>query len=388
NVELAAARAAGIPVLHRSQALAAAAQGRRRVTIAGANGKTTTASMLTVALRHVGVPASFALGGELATAGTNAELDGGPGDPFVIEADESDGSFVVYRPEVAVVTNVQPDHLDFFGDFERVKAAYLEFTRTIEPGGVLIACADDPGSDGLAAAAEAAGVQTLTYGRADHADVRLTDVMFDGLNSSATIVDIDGEERALRLGVPGLHNLLNATAAYLAGSTAGLGHEPDAILAGLTAFDGTRRRFERKGEVRGVVVIDDYAHNVGKVDAVISTARALADDRRGELIVVFQPHLYSRTRDFATGFARALRPADEVVLLDIYGAREDPVPGVTSELIAAPLREADRSVRVSPREEVPAGVASRARTGDVVLIVGAGDVTEVGPEVLTALGAS
>lgn len=380
NPELAAARQRGLRVLHRSQALAATMAGSTRVAVAGANGKTTTSSMLTVALLEAGEEPSFALGGELAAQGTNAAI--GRGRAFVAEADESDGSFVAYHPHVAVVTNVQPDHLDFYGDYPTVEAAYLEFAETIKPDGLLVTCADDAGAVRLAERARARGIRVLTYGFSETADWRLSDPVLDGTTAAAELRSPDGSTQPLRILVPGRHNLLNATAAYLAAGQ-GLAVPSGAVLAGLAAFDGTRRRFETKGVVRGVTVVDDYAHNPGKVEAVVRTAKEIAGERR--LVVVFQPHLYSRTRDFAAEFAAGLEPADEVVLLDIYGAREDPMPGVTSELIAEPLRAAGRSARVMGREAAVGHVAALVGEGDLVLTVGAGDVTELGPAILEAL---
>lgn len=379
NPELAAARERGLRVLHRSQALAATMGGQSRVAVAGANGKTTTSSMLTVALLEAEERPSFALGGELSTQGVNAALGEGPA--YVAEADESDGSFLAYRPHVAVVTNVQPDHLDFFGDFPTVEAAYLEFAETVETGGLLVACADDDGSARLARRAVERGVRVLTYGFAEGSDLRLVAPALDGTSARATLLDA-GTERELVIDVPGRHNLLNATAAYAA-AVHGLGVDPEAVLAGLAAYGGTRRRFETKGVARGVTVVDDYAHNPGKVEAVVRTAREIAGERR--LLVVFQPHLYSRTRDFATAFAAGLEPADEVLLLDIYAAREDPVEGVTSALIADPLSAAGTAVRVLPANEAVRRVADAATEGDLVLTVGAGDVTELGPRILHAL---
>lgn len=374
NPELAAAREHGLRVLHRSQSLASVMGQQRRVAVAGANGKTTTSSMLTAALLHLGADPSFALGGELAAQGTNAALGGGP--DFVAEADESDGSFLVYHPDVAVVTNVQPDHLDFYGDYATVEAAYGEFARTVRPGGLVVACADDPGSARLAAALREDGGdegarRVVTYGFADDADVRLTEAELEGHGARATVT-LDGTSHALTLRVPGRHNLLNAAAA-LAAATLGCGHDADAVLAGLADFGGTRRRFEVRGEVDGVTVVDDYAHNPGKVRAVVATAAEIA--RPGRLHVIFQPHLYSRTADFATDFAEGLAPADDVILLDIYGAREDPVPGVTSEIVAAPLRAAGRPVAVLTKGDAVERVVASARTGDLVMTVGAGDVT-------------
>jgi UDP-N-acetylmuramate--alanine ligase len=385
NVELAEARARGLRVLHRAQALASTMTGSRRVAVAGANGKTTTTSMLTVALQHCGVDPSFAAGGELAKHGTNAHW--GTGEVFVAEADESDGSFLVYRPDVAVVTNVQPDHLDFYGSFERVQEAYAEFAASLQPGGLLVACADDEGSRRLADAARTSGTRVLTYGFSPDADVVLGDPAFRGLLARAALRGPDGEERVLRVKVPGRYNLLNAAAAYTV-AVEGLGQDPQRVLDGLYGFTGTRRRFEPKGVAAGVTVVDDYAHNPGKVAAVVETGRSLVEGD-GRLVVVFQPHLFSRTRDFATEFGRALAPADVVVLMEIYAAREDPVPGVSSQLVADALRTArpDADVRVvSSWSAVADTVAGLARDGDLVLTVGAGDVTMVGPEILRALG--
>jgi UDP-N-acetylmuramate--alanine ligase len=383
NVELAAARERGVRVLHRSQALASTMASSRRVAVAGANGKTTTTSMLTVALQHCGADPSFAAGGELAKHGTNAHW--GTGEVFVAEADESDGSFLVYRPEVAVVTNVQADHLDFYGTFENVKAAYAEFAGSIQAGGLLVACHDDPGSLALAEDARAGGLRVLTYGWAPEADVVLGEPVTSGLMARVPLRDPDGRWWDLRVNIPGRHNLLNAAAAFTA-ATQGLSHDPASVLEGLFSFTGTRRRFEPKGTAAGVSVVDDYAHNPGKVAAVVGTAAELVGD--GRLIVVFQPHLYSRTRDFAKEFAAALEPADSVVLMEVYGAREDPIPGVSSELVAEELRAlrpgADVEV-VSSWSAVAGEAAGRAHPGDLVLTVGAGDVTMLGPEILRAL---
>ena len=384
NVELVAARERGVPVLHRAQGLAALMHGRRPVAVAGANGKTTTTSMLTVALQGCGLDPSFAVGGELAKHGTNAH--DGSDDIFVVEADESDGSFVVYRPEVAIVTNVQPDHLDFYSNFTVVQAAYDAFVDTIRPGGLLVTCADDAGAVALADRARAAGTRVLTYGFDPGSDVVLGDHRQDGVTSSVTLRD-EGLERRMTLGVPGRHNALNAAAAYVA-AVHGLGQAPERVLSGLASFTGTRRRFEPKGEAGGVVVVDDYAHNAGKVAAVVSTAKDLVGDS-GRLVVVFQPHLYSRTRDFATELGAGLSPADVVLVMDVYAAREDPVPGVSGRLVADAVTAARPEVDVHyvpSWSEVAPTVAALARPGDLVLTVGAGDVTMIGPEVLRALG--
>lgn len=385
NVELVAARAAGVRVLHRSQALGSLLAGHRGVAVAGANGKTTTTSMLATALLEAGADPSFAIGGELAALATNAHLGGGSA--FVVEADESDGSFLAYRPDVAIVTNVQPDHLDFYGSFEAVQDAYAEFVDTLPADGLLVACADDPGSATLARRARTGGRRVLTYGTDEGADLRLLDLRGEGMTGVATLAGDSAPESGADLVVhlPGEHNLRNAAAAYLA-ATRGLGLASEAVLAGLAAYTGTRRRFERRGEAGGVTVIDDYAHNPGKVAAVVATARRFAGAAR--LVVAFQPHLYSRTRDFAKEFGAALALADVVAVLDVYAAREDPLPGVTGELVVAATQAARADVTtlyLPDRARAAADLAALLRPGDVLLTVGAGDITEVGPAVLDIL---
>jgi UDP-N-acetylmuramate--alanine ligase len=385
NVELVAARAAGLRVLHRAQALASVMGASRRVAVAGANGKTTTTSMLVVALVAAGADPSFASGGEIAQLGTNAALGAGPA--FVVEADESDGSFLTYRPEVAVVTNVQPDHLDFYGTATAVEDAYVTFVESVTDGGLVVACHDDAGSRRLAETARAVGRTVLTYGHDEGADLRVGEVTARGLGTRSVFVH-DGVERALELAVPGDHNVMDACAAYLA-AVVGCGADPGAVLDGLAGFSGARRRFEVRGEVGGVTVVDDYAHNPAKVAAVVGTASEIVHRAgAGSLRVVFQPHLYSRTRDFAAEFAAALAPADQVVILDVYGAREQPIDGVSSTLVGDPLRTlpGSRSVLVGPtREQAVAALVDAAGPGDLLLTVGAGDVTALAPLIVQAL---
>ncbi len=384
NVELHAARQLGLRVLHRAQALAAAMGEQRRVAVAGANGKTTTSAMLTVALQHCGLDPSFAVGGELSGSGTNARA--GQGDVFVVEADESDRSFVVYHPQVAIVTSVQPDHLDFFGSFEAVQAAYRDFVATLGPGGLLVAGVDDPGARRLAGWAAGRGVRVIGYGMSPDVDVRVSGPAYEGMRARATVL-APGASWPLALGVPGEHNVLNATAALVA-AVEGLGAPQGPVLEGLASFAGIRRRFEPKGSAHGVEVVDDYAHNPGKVAAAVSTARRLVR-ASGRLLVVFQPHLFSRTRDFATELGRGLSAADVVVVMDVYAAREDPVAGVSGELVASAVHaaRAECDVRFEPSWSAVAPlVAGLAAPGDLVLTMGAGDVTMVGPQVLALLG--
>lgn len=385
NPELTRARADGLLVLHRSQALAAVMAGRRGAAVAGTHGKTTTTSMLTVALQRCGADPSFAIGGELTEGGANAH--DGSGDVFVAEADESDGSFLIYQPVVSIITNVEADHLDYYGTAEAVEAAFDAFVDRIVPGGLLVACADDLGARRVAGRASSRRPTDLvvrTYGESADADVRIADLDASGSRVSLRLVATATAE-TLTLRVPGRHNALNAAAAWTAAT--GLGLPGDRVAAGLEAFAGTRRRFEAKGEAGGVRVFDDYSHHPTEVAAALRTARAVAGP--GRVIAAFQPHLYSRTRIFAPDFGAALGLADEVIVLDVYAAREDPEPGVTGALIADQVPLAPPHVVFVPSwSKVAAEVAGRARPGDVVLTIGAGDVTMLGPEVLDALGVS
>ncbi|CAN5440023.1 UDP-N-acetylmuramate--L-alanine ligase [soil metagenome] len=407
NPEVIAARERGIPVLHRAQGIAALSRGRDVVAVAGANGKTTTSAMLVAALLGGSTDPGYIIGSPLVTSGRSAHLGAGP---MVVEADESDGSFVTYRPRVGIVTNVMADHLDFFGDFAGVQHAFRSFVDSFEPNGVLVANADDPGA---AALADYAGsrLNTLTWGLSDHADVRLSDVREGGDQVSATLTWSTAsmapaqQDRQQSLTVPmaGLHNLHNAAAAVLA-AVAGFRVRPADAVAGVAAFGGTRRRFEVVGDVGGVRVIDDYAHNPAKVAAVVAAGRSAAGPQ-GRVVVAFQPHLYSRTRDFAADFAAGLSQADVVMVLDVYGAREEPIPGIGAETIAdlmgqaegpgnhrradkadGELRRTSPTILASrPLKEAAAGLARVLEPGDVMLTVGAGDVTTLGPQIISAL---
>ncbi|WP_370542209.1 UDP-N-acetylmuramate--L-alanine ligase [Amycolatopsis sp. FDAARGOS 1241] len=382
NPEFAAARARNIPVLHRAQALAGLMAGHRVACIAGTHGKTSTTSMLTVALQHCRLDPSFAIGGDLNESGANAHH--GEGGIFVAEADESDGSFLTYSPSVAVVTNVEPDHLDHHGTAEAYVKVFTEFVGRLQPGGLLVVCADDPGAAALGDQAAAGGVRVRRYGRTatGEEDVRVLDykpapdggVVRIALGGSGGADELD-----LRVAVPGEHMALNAVAALLAGVE--LGAPVDGLAEGLAAFGGVRRRFEFKGRSGDVRVYDDYAHHPTEVAAQLKAVRTAAG--AGRVLVVFQPHLYSRTQSFAAEFAEALSLADAVVVLDVYGAREEPVPGVTGALIADRVTS---PVHYQPAFDVAAGlVAGLVKPGDLVVTMGAGDVTQLGPEILAEL---
>lgn len=381
NPELVEATNRGLAVLHRSRALAELMVGYRVACVAGTHGKTSTTSMLTVALQHCGLDPSFAIGGDLTSSGAGAHH--GLGDVFVAEADESDGSLLAFDPAVAVVTNVEPDHLDHHRTVDAYVRVFDEFAERIEPGGVLIACADDAGSAALADRVGKAGTKVLRYGRAatGEGDARLVDYRSVEQGGEADVA-LAGRTLRLRVGVPGEHMALNALGALLAGVV--LGADLDQLVEGLAGFGGVRRRFEFKGRSGDVRVYDDYAHHPTEVAATLTAARPVAGP--GRLVVAFQPHLYSRTRMFATEFGRALSLADEVVVLDVYGAREDPEPGVTGELIARKVALPEGAVHYEPTwAAVPLRLADLTRPGDLVLTMGAGDVTVLGGELVAEL---
>jgi UDP-N-acetylmuramate--alanine ligase len=378
NPELRAARERGLPVLPRAVALAAVMAGRRSVAVAGTHGKTSTTSMLTVAVQACDADPSFAIGGDLNESGSNAHA--GTGDVFVAEADESDRSFLLLAPHAAIVTNVEADHLDNYGDLAAVEAAFARFVQTVPAEGFVVLCADDTGSARLATVPVSGRVRT--YGTAPGADLRLADLRVAQEATSYTAV-LDGRELGrVAIRVPGEHMARNSAAALLAGLE--LGFPAAGLIDGLARFGGVHRRFELKGTAAGVRVYDDYAHHPTEVAAQLHAARAVAG--RGRLVVAFQPHLYSRTREFADGFGAALGLADDVVVMEVYGAREDPVPGVTGAMVADAVPLPPERVRFEPSWSAAApALAARARAGDLVVTMGAGDVSMVGPEVLEAL---
>ncbi|WP_432871611.1 UDP-N-acetylmuramate--L-alanine ligase [Microbispora rosea] len=386
NPELGEALRQNLRVIPRAAALASVMTGRTGIAVAGTHGKTTTTSMLTVALQKCGEDPSYCVGGQLVTTGLGA--DDGAGEVFVAEADESDGSFLMLAPRVAVVTNVEADHLDNYGDPQAVHDSFARFVERI--GSLLVVCADDPGAAALVPLARERGLTVVTYGESAGADLRTTDVVPRGLGVEFGVElgpDVPGGpgRGEVRLAVPGRHNAVNATAVIAVALHLGLRF--DDVKEGLAAFTGAKRRFESKGEAAGVTVFDSYAHHPTELTADLRAARDVVTGD-GRVIAVFQPHLYSRTRFFADEFGAALGLADEVIVLDVYGAREDPEPGVSGALVAGKIPLAAEQVVYAPdRRAVPELVAGRARPGDIVLTMGAGDVTELGPKIVAELSA-
>lgn len=394
NPELQAARDHGIPVVKRSDLLAALMLGKKQILIAGTHGKTSTTSMAVVALQACGLDPSFAIGGQLNRAGTNAHS--GTGEAFVAEADESDASLLTYRPDIAIITNIEPDHLDFYGSEEAYIRVFDDFAdRLQETDGTLIVCLDDAPAAACGLSALKRGISVVGYGTREAVDAH------PEISAGAIVESVDTSgpqtQAQIRVGdelvtpifrIPGLHMVLNGAAALLAGSVAGGNLE--CLAQGLSEFSGVRRRFEFHGEIQaqdyaGVRVYDDYAHHPTEVSAVLTAARdKVSAAGKGKVIVVFQPHLYSRTMTFAAEFGKALSLADVVIVLDIYGAREQPVEGIDSRIITsqvtAPL------VRFEPHfMEVPEDIAQVAGPHDLVITMGAGSVTLLADQIISRL---
>ena len=380
NVEVVEAKARGLRVLHRASALAALMPGYRSVAVAGTHGKTTTSSMVTVALRHAGLDPSFVIGGEIGTTGESGHA--GSGDVLIAEADESDGTFTHYRPDVSVITNIELDHPDHFADVVQVRAEFQDFADRLRPGGTLVCYGDDPAARAIADRTAARGVRVLTYGAGEDVDIRVTDVGTVGGFPTFKLVTAAETLGPITLSVPARHNALNAAAAF--GVALALGVDVKPYLEGVAGFSGARRRMQLLGEASGVKVYDDYGHHPTEIASVLSAARELAGE--GRVIAAFQPHRYFRTNTFLHEFGPALGAADVVVVLDVYAHGEKPIPGVGGDVIAAETGlPAEASVFEPDFDRVPQRLAELAGPGDLVVTVGAGDVTEIGPRLLKLL---
>jgi UDP-N-acetylmuramate--alanine ligase len=378
NPELAEARRRGIEVWPRARMLASLAGDRTAVAVAGTHGKTTTSSMLAVMLARLGLEPTFLIGGEIDGVGTNAES--GAGAHFVVEADESDGSFVWLEPDVAIITNIEADHLDHYGTIEHVLRAFAEFMQRVRPDGTLVVCGDDAR---LVEMARESGRAVVTYGFDPACEVRCTALGREGVGSRFRVDLQDGSSVESVIAVPGLHMVSNATAAIATALT--LGVDAGEAAGALAAFTGVRRRFDLVGEALGVTVVDDYAHHPTEVRATVGACASLGF---GRTVVLFQPHRYSRTEALADDFGGAFGDADKIVLMDVYSAGEAPVPGVSGKtLLDAVLRDDPRAqlAYLPHRGDVVPYLANTLRDGDLVLTMGAGDVTTIGPELVVAL---
>jgi UDP-N-acetylmuramate--alanine ligase len=375
NVELRRARALALPVVSRGEALAAVLAGTRSIVVAGTHGKTTTTSMIVSALRRAGRDPTYLVGGELNDAGTNAKL--GHGSLAVAESDESDGSFLLLSPDVGVVTNVEADHLDYWGSLAAIRAAFERWVTRVATDGVVVLPSTERA---LGDVARGAGGRVATFG--EGADARPRDVTFEPGGSRFTIVGAYGRA-SVRLGVPGRHNVANALAAAAACCEAGAALAE--VAEGLTHYRGVQRRWQVRGEAGGVTVIDDYAHHPSEVQVILAAARP-GPWRR--IVAVFQPHRYSRTQALGTHFGGAFAAADHVVVTDVYGAGEQPIPGVSGKLVADAVcaRLPGRRVAYLPhRIELLDYLVAAARPGDALLTLGAGDISAVGDELLARL---
>lgn len=381
NPELVAARERGIPVWPRAKMLAHLAGSDVALTVAGTHGKTSTSSMLAMALDAIGHDPTFLIGGELNDLGANARC--GTGGYFVVEADESDGSFLFMKPHVSLITNMEADHLDHYGSFQAIVETFREFIGKTDADGAVVACADDPGLASLARASSPARV--ITYGLAEDADVRCTRIERQGRGHGFTVSFPDGTSAEVAIAVPGTHMAVNATGVLAAIWSLGL--DVDGAAAALGRFGGVRRRFDHVGEVAGITIVDDYAHHPTEVRATLAGAREAGFER---IWVIFQPHRYSRTEALGAEFGAAFADADRVVLMDVYSAGETPIPGVSGKTVldALLLDDARAQAAYFPhRVDIEGYVAERARRGDLVMTMGAGDVTTIGPELVRALGA-
>ena len=382
NPEIRAARAHVIPVIPRAEMLAELMRLKFGVAIAGAHGKTTTTSMVASILAQAGLDPTFVVGGKVNAMGTHARL--GRSDLLIAEADESDGSFLRLSPSIVVVTNMDREHLDHYGTMEGLQDAFLEFMNKIPFYGVAIVCADDPWIRGLLPRVVK---RYQTYGMSDFSGVLTPDIFATDIETKALGVDFRAHFREQKLGpfrirIPGVHNVANALAAI--GVALELDVPVDLIRAGLAAFSGVERRFQIRGEKQGIVVVDDYGHHPTEIRATLAAARATWKRR---LVVLFQPHRFSRTRDLLNEFAKAFEQADVVYVMDVYPAGETPIPGITGHTIVEKIQasghpsvhwvNSDPGLTIRLREEL--------REGDILLTLGAGDVWKTGKELLEQL---
>jgi UDP-N-acetylmuramate--alanine ligase len=377
NPEVAAARARGIPVIRRAEMLGEIMRLKQGIGVAGTHGKTTTTSLTGMVLTEAGFDPTIVVGGQVHILGTNARL--GKGDYLVAEADEYDRSFLELTPVVAVITNVEADHLDTYRDVEDIRDAFAAFANRVPFYGAVVLCADDPGARSLIPRIKR---RLVTYGESLEASLSARSIRLEATGTTFEVWNGEqGRLGSVRLRLPGRHNVLNALAAIAVGRE--LLVPFDAIVRALESFTGVVRRFERKGERGGVLVVDDYAHHPTEVAATLAAARQVYPDRR--LVALFQPHLFTRTRDFAAEFGRALSAADAAVVMDVYPSREKPLPGVTGELVAAAVgRNGSRppAIYVPEKRDVVDFLEKNLRPGDLLLTLGAGDVVKFGEEYL------
>lgn len=374
NVELARAKELGLEILSRAQLLSILMSESKSIAVAGTHGKTTTSSMMAVALQSCGLDPSFAIGGTITASGSNAHK--GTGSLFVAEADESDGSFVEYHPFAAIVTNVEHDHVDFFATPESVVDAFNSFVQTINPQGCLVFCNDDAGSRALGEAHSE--ISRVSYGTTSGSDLLVDQIELLPMGSRSRVIWRGKSLGKLELRVPGHHNVLNAASVVAMGLSLDL--DANSILEGLGTFQGTGRRFELIGTVHGIRVVDDYGHHPTEIAATLEAARRFAGD--GRVIVIFQPHRYSRTKAFITEFAKVLDRADRAVLLEIYAASETAIKGISAQLIVDQMKNGEF---IPNFIDATQSLIEDAKPGDVILTLGAGDVSSLAPIIVEGL---
>ena len=381
NPEVVRALELGIPVISRAVALAELLQGSIAVSVAGTHGKTTTTSMVTVILQNAGKDPSFVIGSEMNESGSNAHQ--GSGELFVVEADESDGTFLVLPTTLGIVTNVEADHLNYWGTYEAVEQAFVDFiVATKDRDGLAVVCGDDPGAKVVTQRARELGAKVITYGQGEENDAVLRLLPSGTVGSEFTIAYQGQTHGPIKLLVPGVHNALNATAAFVAALIQGCTSQQG--VDGLQSFTGTHRRFEFRGEVAGVRVFDDYAHHPTEIDAVLRAARTVVG--QGRVLAAFQAHHYYRTALFSKEFGQALGLADYVVVLEVFAPGEEPIPGASGSTMANNVPLPTEQVVFEPSwSKVPAHLVEYAQPGDIVLTLGAGDIGMMCPEILTLL---
>jgi UDP-N-acetylmuramate--alanine ligase len=376
-VEVIAAREKQVPVIPRAEMLAELMRLKYGVAIAGAHGKTTTTSLVATVLAAGGIDPTVVIGGKLNSLGSNAKL--GQGEFLVAEADESDGSFLKLSPTIAVVTNIDAEHLDYYKDINEIKDAFLQFINKVPFYGVAILCLDQPHIQSLIPKIEK---RYLTYGMSSQADYQATDVTFMPLGSKFRVVNHTGDLGSFELSIPGLHNVSNSIAAIAVARE--LEVDLEVIRRALKDFSGVQRRFQIKGEAKGVLVVDDYGHHPTEVRATLAAAKAALGRR---VVCVFQPHRYTRTKHLLEEFFTAFNQADRVIIMDIYAAGEQPIPGVSGQAVYEGIRKYGHKdvAYLGGRDEIVKHLCETLREGDLLLTLGAGDVWKLGESVLEGL---
>ena len=378
NPEIVFAKELGIPVIHRKEALAELVQGHIGVSVSGCHGKTTTTSMMTIVLQHAGLDPSFVIGSEMNESGSNAHQGSGP--HFVVEADESDATFLALPTKAAIVTNIEPDHLNFWQTFDALEQAYVDFMiKPMERDGFTVTCGDDPGVQKVLHQVQASGARVITYGTEPNNDAVVTLLPQQSVGCVFTIDYGGATYGPVQLAVPGRHNALNATAAFL--TALELGADINGVIAGLEAYTGAHRRFEFRGETHGIRVFDDIAHHPTEVDAVLRAARNVAGN--GKVIIAFQAHHYYRTEMFMDEFATALGLADFTVVLEIFAPGETPIPGISGVIMAGKVPLPAGQVVFEPSwSAVPELLANQAEPGDVIMTLGGSDIGMMCPQII------